>query len=119
MGDCLLTVGLTTGLLVPTIVLSAAGLALGIFALRRLTPPGTLVARPVLPAAILLRGVLTCTFFGVDAFVALTLVEWRGLSATEAGLVVPRREGYYVVYSLEAEKLATLSDDLRSLVGRG
>ena len=30
----------------------------------------------------------TCAFFGVDAFVALTLVEWRGLSATEAGLAL-------------------------------
>jgi predicted MFS family arabinose efflux permease len=69
-------------------VLSVVGLALGIFALRRLTPPGTLLARPVLPAAILLRGVLTCAFFGVDAFVALTLVEWRSLSATEAGLAL-------------------------------
>src|SRR6476469_1627055 len=88
LGSGLLTVGLTIGLLIPTIVLSAAGVALGIFALRRLTPPGTLVARPVLPAAILLRGVLTCAFFGVDAFVALTLVEWRGLSATEAGLAL-------------------------------
>jgi MFS family permease len=88
LGSGLLTVGLTTGLLVPTVVLSVVGLALGIFALRRLTPPGTLLARPVLPAAILLRGVLTCAFFGVDAFVALTLVEWRSLSATEAGLAL-------------------------------
>jgi MFS family permease len=88
LGAGLLTVGLTTGQLVPTIALSAAGLVIGILALRRLTPPGTLVARPVLPAAILLRGVLTCAFFGVDAFVALTLVGWRGHSATEAGLAL-------------------------------
>src|SRR5215203_5529805 len=88
LGSGLLTVGLTTGLLVPTIVLSVLGLALGIFALRRLTPPGTLLARPVLPAAILLRGILTCAFFGVDAFVALTLVEWRSLSATQAGVAL-------------------------------
>ena len=46
LGSGLLTVGLTTGLLVPTIVLSAVGLLLGIFALRRLTPPGTLVGPP-------------------------------------------------------------------------
>jgi MFS family permease len=88
LGSGLLTVGLTTGQLVPTIALSAAGLLIGILALRRLTPPGTLVARPVLPAAILLRGILTCAFFGVDAFVALTLVGWRGHSATEAGLAL-------------------------------
>jgi MFS family permease len=42
----------------------------------------------VLPAAVLLRGILTCAFFGVDAFVALTLVGWRGLSATEAGIAL-------------------------------
>ena len=63
-------------------------MVIGIVALRRLTPPGTLLARPILPAAVLLRGILTCAFFGVDAFVALTLVDWRGLSATEAGLAL-------------------------------
>jgi DNA-binding transcriptional ArsR family regulator len=36
-----------------------------------------------------------------------------------AGVLKTKREGYYVVYSLEAEKLATLSDELRSLVGNG
>jgi MFS family permease len=88
LGAGLLLVALQTQLLVPTIALGASGLAIGLFALRRLTPPGTLVARPVLPAAVLLRGVLTCAFFGVDAFVALTLVDWRGLSATEAGIAL-------------------------------
>ena len=88
LGAGLLTAGLTSGLLAPTIALTAAGLVIGIFALRRLTPAGTLTARPVLPAAILLRGILTCSFFAVDAFVALTLVEWRGLSATEAGIAL-------------------------------
>ncbi len=42
----------------------------------------------MLPAAILLRGILTCAFFGVDAFVSLTLVGWRGLSATQAGIAL-------------------------------
>jgi MFS family permease len=85
IGAGLLTVGLTTGEALPTVAFGAAGLVIGIFALRRLTPPGTLVARPVLPAAVLLRGVLTFAFFGVDAFVSLTLIEWRGVSAIEAG----------------------------------
>jgi DNA-binding transcriptional ArsR family regulator len=35
------------------------------------------------------------------------------------GLLSTRREGYYVVYSIEPEKLATLSDELGHLVGRG
>jgi MFS family permease len=87
-GAGLLTVGLTTGEPLPTVALSAAGLLIGVVALRRLTPAGTLMARPVLPAAVLLRGVLTCAFFGVDAFVALTLVGWRGLSPAGAGLAL-------------------------------
>jgi DNA-binding transcriptional ArsR family regulator len=33
------------------------------------------------------------------------------------GLLSAKREGYYVVYSVEAEKLATLSDELGLLVG--
>ncbi len=88
LGAGLTTVGLTTGEAIPTVALTATGLAIGIFALRRLTPPGTLLARPVLPAAVLLRGMLTFTFFGVDAFVSLALVGWRGLSATEAGIAL-------------------------------
>src|SRR4029079_10147409 len=60
--------------------------ALGVFALRRLTPRGTLRAARGVPAAVLMRGVLTFAFFGVDAYVALALVDWRGLSAPQAGI---------------------------------
>ena len=88
VGAGMVTVGLTTGQIGPTVSLTTGGLLIGIVALRRLTPPGTLVARPILPAAILLRGVLTFAFFAVDAFVSLTLVTWRGLSATEAGIAL-------------------------------
>ena len=64
--------GLTTGEPLPTVVLVALRpRSIGLLALRRLTPAGTLAARPVLPAAVLLRGILTFAFFGVDAFVAL------------------------------------------------
>jgi MFS family permease len=87
-GAGLVMVGLTVGEPLPTIALTAVGLTVGIYALRRLTPEGTLVARPVMPAAVLLRGILTFAFFSVDAFVALTLVNWRGLSATEAGIAL-------------------------------
>ncbi len=69
-------------------ILVVVGTAIGLFAIRRLTPEGTLSARPILPAAVLLRGIQTCAFFGVDAFVALTLVEWRGVSATAAGVAL-------------------------------
>ena len=88
LGAGLLTLGLTSGEQTWTVLLVALGLPIGIFALRRLTPPGTILARPVLPAAVLLRGLLTFMFFGVDAFVPLVLVEWRGRSLTEAGIVL-------------------------------
>ena len=84
----MVTLGLTSGQPLPTVVLVGLGLPIGMAALRRLTPPGTLRARPVLPAAILLRGILTFMFFGFDAFVPLVLVEWRGLSLTEAGVAL-------------------------------
>lgn len=87
-GAGLVTVGLTMGDLVPTVGLVALGLVLGVPAIRRLTPEGTLTARPILPAAVLLRGVLTFTFFAVDAYVSLTLEEFRGLSAVVAGIVL-------------------------------
>ncbi len=87
-GAGLITVGLTMGDLLPTVGLIALGLLLGIPAIRRLTPQGTLTARPILPAAVLLRGVMTFMFFGVDAYVSLTLEEYRGLSAVVAGIVL-------------------------------
>ncbi len=87
-GAGLVTAGLTSGEALPTLVLIGAGLPIGIHALRRLTPPGTLRAKPVLPAAILLRGMLTFMFFGIDAFVPLALVEWRGLTLTESGFAL-------------------------------
>ncbi len=79
---------LVAGLEVPTIVIAAIGVAIGLPALRSLTPPGTLVAARGVPAAILLRGVLTFTFFAVNAYIALALVTWRGQSLTEAGLTL-------------------------------
>ena len=87
-GAGLITVGLTMGEALPTIGLALLGLVLGVPAIRRLTPEGTLTARPILPAAVLLRGVMTFAFFGVDAYVSLTLEDYRGLSAVVAGIVL-------------------------------
>ncbi|MBA2701520.1 MAG: MFS transporter [Chloroflexi bacterium] len=85
-GTGLFLAGLTSGELVWLIGLGGAGLAMSLPALRRLMPAGTLRAARGLPTAILMRGILTCAFFGVDAYVALTLVDWRGLSPTQAGI---------------------------------
>ena len=87
-GAGLIMAGLTSGEAPLIVGLAIVGLALLIPGLRRLTPPGTLAARPVLPAAVLERGLLTFMFFGVDAYVSLTLEDHRGLSAIAAGIAL-------------------------------
>jgi MFS family permease len=85
-GTGLFLAGLTSGEAVPLVGSVLVGVALAVPALARLTPAGTLRAARGLPAAVLMRGVLTFTFFGVDAYVALALVGWRGQTAIEAGI---------------------------------
>jgi predicted MFS family arabinose efflux permease len=78
--------GLTSGQPLAVVGLTIAGAAIGLPALSRLTPPGTLRVARGLPAAVLFRGILTFCFFAVDAYVALTLVDWRGQTLTQAGI---------------------------------
>lgn len=85
-GTGLLLAGLTSGEPVLLVGFGAVGSVMAVVALRRLTPPGTLRAARGLPAAVLIRGIITFAFFAVDAYIALALIELRGLSATEAGL---------------------------------
>lgn len=66
---------------------TVVGLVLLLPALRRLTPPGTLVAAPGVPAAVLLRGAMTFSFFAADGYVALLLQTWRGTSPVLTGIV--------------------------------
>ncbi len=70
------------------VALVLAGAAIGLTALRRLVPTGTLTARPGLPATILMRGLLTFTFFGADAYVTLTITAVRHRSPVVAGIAV-------------------------------
>lgn len=69
------------------VVGAVAGIAMLLPALRHLTPPGTLRMVPGVPAAILLRGVMTFAFFSGDAYIALLLQTWRGTPATLTGIV--------------------------------
>src|SRR5207245_2833646 len=69
-------------------LLVLAGLAVGLPALRRLLPAGTLSARQGLPATILSRGLLTYTFFGADAFITLAITTVRHHSITVASVVI-------------------------------
>jgi MFS family permease len=88
LGTGLLLAGLTSGEPILLLTLGIIGALLAIFALRRLTPVGTLRAARGLPAAVLMRGIITFAFFAVDAYVALALVDWRGLRAVEAGIAL-------------------------------
>ncbi|WP_091514854.1 MFS transporter [Amycolatopsis sacchari] len=70
-------------LLVP---LAVAGLAASVFALRHVTPEGTLTVRRGVPAGVVVRFLLCAVYFGTEAFLPLGLTELRHLSALEAGL---------------------------------
>jgi MFS family permease len=87
-GAALVVGGLTDARLFPGLVAAGAGLAIGLPAFRRLVPPGTLRAAPGLPTAVLLRGLLTFTFFVADAYVPRALQDWRGLDAATSGIAL-------------------------------
>ena len=83
-----LTLAAGSGAVLAGGALIVAGVAAGLPALRRLVPPGTLTARPGLPATILSRGLLTFAFFGADAYVTLAITAVRHRSPVVAGLAV-------------------------------
>jgi MFS family permease len=68
---------LSSGRLPVVVAGAVAGGALLVASLRRLVPPGTLVARRGLPATILGRGLLTCSFFAGDAYVPYAITTVR------------------------------------------
>lgn len=88
LGTALFTAAITAGDPTLLLVLAVPGVVMGTFALRRLTPPGTLRAARGLPSAILVRGLITFGFFSVDAYVSRALVDVRGMSLSQAGIVL-------------------------------
>ena len=98
--------------------LIAAGGVVGLPALRRLVPPGTLTGRPGLPATIASRGLLTFAFFGADAYVTLAVTAVRHRSPVVAGLAVT---GATLAWTAGAWAQARLSDswEARRLVRIG
>ena len=87
--------------------LIVVGGAVGLPALRRLVPAGTLTARRGLPATIACRGLLTFAFFGADAYVTLTVTAVRHRSTLVAGLAVT---GATLAWTAGAWIQARLSD---------
>jgi MFS family permease len=85
VGAGLIVSGLS-GLSAVPLALIGLGLAIGLPAFARLTPPGTVRSATGLPTAVLLRGFLTFAFFCADAYVPLVVQGWRHESAFLAGL---------------------------------
>lgn len=70
------------------VLVALAGLALMLPALLSLLPAGTLRLEGPLQAGMVTRFLLTFAFLGAEVLVPLALGELRGLSLTEAGLVL-------------------------------
>jgi MFS family permease len=87
-GTGLVLAGLTADAVWLVTALVVAGSVLVLPAFRALTPAGTLRAARGLPAAVLVRGVLTFSFFSADAFISLALTSVRGTSTLFAGMVL-------------------------------
>lgn len=117
-GAGLAVAGLDSGAVIPGLPLVAGGLLLGGPAFASLAPPGTLGARPVLPAAVLLRGLLTWAFFAADAYVPLAFVEVRGTSVATAGLVLTASTVTWTAGAWIQERLVGRAG-VRRLVGAG
>jgi MFS family permease len=88
LGSALLLGGLGMETIWIGLIIATVGLLTALPAFIRLTPPGTLAARPRLPAAVIIRGVLTFGFFAADTFIALSLTSVRGESTIYAGVVL-------------------------------
>jgi MFS family permease len=67
---------------------AAAGVTLVWLACRSLLPSGALAFHRGLPASVMMRGVISAGYFASAAFIPLALIELRGATATEAGLIM-------------------------------
>jgi MFS family permease len=88
LGAALALGGASSGSVVIAAVLAPVGGAIGLPALRRLLPPGTLRARAGAPAAIAGMGLANLAFFGAEAYIPLTLKTLRGQSTLVAGVAL-------------------------------
>jgi MFS family permease len=111
VGTTMLLAGLSlaagSGAVLAGLALIAAGGAVGLPALRRLIPAGTLTGRPGLPATIASRGLLTFTFFGADVYVTLAITAVCHRSPVVASLAVT---GATVAWTAGAWVQARLND---------
>lgn len=87
-GAGLFLLGLGVASPVTALPITAVGALVGLPALRRLLPPGTLAARPGLGAVVAARALFCAAFAGVQVLLAVLVTEVQGYPASVAGLVV-------------------------------
>jgi MFS family permease len=101
-----------------TVVLVAVGAPVAAAAFLRLVPPGTIRLAPGIPAAVLVRGILTFAFFGVDAYVSLTFQDVRDRPTWVAGAALTGATIAWTIGAWVQERLVHRVGP-RRLVGTG
>jgi len=89
-------------------ILLVGGLVLTWTYALRLLPVGTVRGRPGLPSVIATRSLISAGFFGAEAYVPLSLVVHRGLSATQAGIFLTSAAVLWFTGSWMAANLTAL-----------
>ena len=70
------------------LILLVVAVPVAVRAFLRLVPAGTIRLAPGMPAAVLVRGILTFAFFGADAYVSLTFQDVRQQPIWVAGVAL-------------------------------
>ncbi|NUR88810.1 MAG: MFS transporter [Nonomuraea sp.] len=76
------------GALLRGLLAVAVGLALLVYGLLKLLPPGALRFGRGLPTTIMMRGVFSAAFFGVNSYIPLALEDVKGFDARLAGIAL-------------------------------
>ncbi|HVM52259.1 MAG TPA: MFS transporter [Acidimicrobiales bacterium] len=118
IGAGLVLGGITADRFVVAVPLVAAGAMVGVRPFLSLVPPGTVRAAPGLPAAVLVRGVLTFAFFGADAYIPLAITSARGATTLYAGLALTVSAVFWTAGSWFQERLVNRVGP-RRFVGAG
>jgi MFS family permease len=118
LGSSAVLVSLTIGQPLLAVVLLLVGGWLMLAALRRLLPPGTLLARRGRPAVIAAMFLVSFAFFGTESFVPLAVTNVRGGTTTAGGLALPAAAVTWAVSSWLQARLAP-TRSRRLIVGSG
>ncbi|GAA3512173.1 MFS transporter [Aeromicrobium panaciterrae] len=93
-------------------VLLVAAIAVTFVYGPRLLPRGTWLGRRGLPSIIATRSLLSAGFFGAETYVPLSLVQHRGLSVSQAGLLLTSAAVSWSLGSIIAANLKALESKL-------